>query len=374
MLDLVFGHHLTYVVLVAAVSAVAGAAVLLLTRRRSDRPWEYAAWTAFTTAAVLLTLWVKGDPSSGICTVNADVAEPLGTAQGLMNIALFVPIGLFGLRSVRRPVPAVLSAALLSGAIETVQAAVPAIGRYCDTSDLVANVAGGAVGVGLGLLSLRLSPRALPPWGVGRRSLAAVTLGVVSVLAGVLAGTARAQVVAHAEQSRPASAEQRAAVDRVVRQALGPGVRVRRVFVSDPLGGEERVAAELDPDATVLIAWPDQDDISFDLWGSRGPDGAPAGYPVTGVTGPVHDALGARRAADRYVAAHYPSAATAGRPLVEGAGEAPGAAWTVVYRYHDVRAPAPASLKVTVNGAGRLSGVHLSAVAPGSTGDSARPR
>ncbi|WP_328885524.1 VanZ family protein [Streptomyces sp. NBC_00316] len=366
LFSLVFGRHLMYLLLVGLASAAVYAVVALLLRRRTDRPWDYAAWAAFTTAALFLTLWIRPGGSSGMCVVNKDVWEPMGTAQGRMNFALFVPIGLFGLRAARRPVPPLLLSVVLSSGIESVQAAVPAIGRYCDTSDLLTNVAGAVVGVGVGVLSVRFSRRRLPPWGVRRRSMSAVAGAGFSAVACIVATTAGVRVVDHAEGTRTASAEQWAAVGTVVRQALGSGFRVKHTSDVTPYGldgVDQSVWAELEPAGMVHMAWPDRDSIDIDVQVHQSFGHPPTGYPVPGAAGPVHDPAAARRVADRYVASHYPAAVTAGA-RADRPEDQPEETWTVTYAYRDDRMPALASLRVTLNGAGRLRGVRLSATAP----------
>ncbi|MFJ9947277.1 VanZ family protein [Kitasatospora sp. NPDC091207] len=72
-----------------------------------------------------------------------------------LNVALFVPVGLAaalaGTR--RRAAVVLLGAAALPFAVELAQYAVPAIGRACDARDVRDNLAGLALGAGIGLLA-----------------------------------------------------------------------------------------------------------------------------------------------------------------------------------------------------------------------------
>lgn len=363
-----------YVVLVLLVSAAVFGGSGLLLRRRSDRPWSYAAWAAATTAALLLTLWVKTAATGAVmCVVNKDVWEPLGTPQGRMNLALFVPIGFFGLRAARRAVAPLSAAVLLSCAIECVQAVVPAIGRYCDTSDLVANTLGAIAGTGLGALSVRLGGRRLPPWGPRRRRVLAVTGAGCTAVACLLATAVDVRVVDHAEPSRAASPEQRAVLTDVVRRALGPDVRITNLSDFTPCGVDgvnEQAWADVEPDAWVAISWPGRDDVTIDVRGRTAADTQlPTGYAIPGAAGPVDGRAAARRVADRYVAARYPEEAETRRARVEPPEDGSTDAWTVTYPYRDADLPTVTSLRVTLNGAGRLRGVRLSGAAPG--GDAA---
>ncbi|KUL76574.1 MULTISPECIES: VanZ family protein [unclassified Streptomyces] len=369
MLDLVFGRHLMYVVLVVLVSAGVLVTAGVGLRRRLARPWEYAAWAASTTAALCLTLWAKTVATgSMMCIVGKDVLEPFGVAQGWMNLALFVPVGFFGLRAVRRPVLPLVSAALLSCGIETVQAVVPAIGRYCDTSDVVANGAGAIVGAGLGFVSVRLAGGRPLSRGVRRRRVpAAAGLGF-AVIACVLAATVDLRVVDHAEPARAATAEQRAVITDIVDRALGGDVRITKVSDVTPCGLDgvnETVSAELEPGGAVLMPWPDRSSVGIEVWERFASGGAPAGRRIPGAAGPVHDASAARRTADRYVAARFPGSADGARSAVDREGQGSWTTWTVAYPLHDDRLPGMNALRVTVNGSGRLLSVHLSATPPG---------
>ena len=72
---------------------------------------------------------------------------------------LFVaPVLLLGI-ALRRPVAALLAGTGASVAREVVQAAVPAIGRSCDTNDWLANTLGAVLGAALALVALRRAQR-----------------------------------------------------------------------------------------------------------------------------------------------------------------------------------------------------------------------
>ncbi|MFE0626185.1 VanZ family protein [Streptomyces sp. NPDC058864] len=356
-----------YLLLVALVSAAVLGVVATALRGRSDRPWTYGAWAATTTAALFLTLWLRPVGTGAVrCTVSKDVWESFGTTQGWMNVALFVPIGFLGVRAARRPLPPLLLSVLLACGIETVQACLPVIGRYCDTSDFVTNVTGAAAGAGAGLLSLRLAGSGLPPWPTRHRGFLAVTGAGFVAVACVLSTVVDVRVVDHAEPSRQASAEQQALIGQAVREALGDDVAIGRVSDNTPCGVDgvnEEVWAELEPTGIAFMSWPDKDRFVVDV--SMGPrtEAAAVGKPIPGAAGHVRDAAAAGRTAGRYVAAHYPAADTK-QPAVAHADDGTGGGtWTVTYPYRNDRMPAVTSLEVRVNSAGRLLGVRLAAPA-----------
>jgi uncharacterized membrane protein len=371
----VFSGHLPYVALAVLVSAAAGAVLGTVLRFRSDRPWAYAGWASFTLLALMLTWWVSGGiPSSGGCVINKDVGEPLGTPEGLMNLVMFVPIGFFGSRAARHPLPALLISALLSFVIEGVQAGIPAIGRHCDTSDLVTNVVGAVVGIGISELAARGFGRRPAPWTVRHRSVFVLTGSGFAAIAAAVAVAGGFRIVDHAEGTRAASAEQRAAVSLVVRQALGDGYRLTEATDNTPLDQPESVEAGFRqtpagktaaPDVTpvsVIMNWPGQDAIIFiqDL----------DGLPVPGSSVPVHDITSARHLADRYVATTaFGPAVTVTSPSVTRPDAGAPDGWIVAYPYHSGSAPKVASLRIALNSAGHLVGVRLSTTPPRTPGE-----
>ncbi|MEU6323786.1 VanZ family protein [Streptomyces sp. NPDC047009] len=373
MLALVFGRHLLYVLLVALVSAAALGIVWQGLRGRSDRPWAYAAWMASTTATLFLTLWFKTVSTGAVsCTVSKDLWEAFGTTQGWMNVALFVPIGFFGVRAARRPMPPLLLSVLLACGIETIQAVFPVIGRYCDTSDLITNAAGAAAGVGSGVLSLRLAGSQLSPWPTRRRWFPVATGAGFTAVACLMTTAVDLRVVDHAEPSRQASAAQQTVIGQAVHKALGDDFKIVRVMDSTPCGldgVDEQVWADLKPTGTASMSWPHPDRFQINVSVASRTEGMPAGYPIPGSARSVHDAASAARAAGRYVAAHYPTA-DAKRPVVDRADAGAGGTWTVTYPYRGDRMLAVTSLKVTVNAAGQLLEVDLSAV----TGSGSDPK
>lgn len=107
-----------------------------LTRRRLA--------SAYLLALAAVTLWPR-EPSGvevlPLCLICGD----RGTADAILNVLLFVPLGL--LAPVRRWVPALLLAAAVSAAIEALQLAVP--GRHPNPGDIAFNTLGAAAGFGL---------------------------------------------------------------------------------------------------------------------------------------------------------------------------------------------------------------------------------
>lgn len=101
-------------------------------------------------------------------------------AGWVLNLALFIPAGLFSMLAWRKPSRSIIGLALLSLAIECAQS-VMGLGAS-DPSDLLANTAGAAIGTGLGVAFVRLGgdgSRQLR--GEGRRMVLVVGASLVVV-------------------------------------------------------------------------------------------------------------------------------------------------------------------------------------------------
>lgn len=143
----------------------------LMRRPRITRVLLVAA--ALVVAA--LTLYPDGGPSPmRTCAVELPYLAPTAV-ESTANILLFVPGAFLAGIAWRRPVTAVLLTVAASAVIETVQALVLAIGRACDTSDLITNsigaILGGLCAYGATLRRRRLDARTLLAVGEDRYSL-----------------------------------------------------------------------------------------------------------------------------------------------------------------------------------------------------------
>ena len=129
---------------------------LLLARRRRVTAGLLAASVL---AVLLLTLLPDGEPRAGIgCAVQLPYLS-IDSVESLANVLLLAPTALLLATLLRRPVVGVVAAVALSAAIEGVQALVPAIGRACDTSDLLTNALGALLGGVLAFVAMRLAGR-----------------------------------------------------------------------------------------------------------------------------------------------------------------------------------------------------------------------
>ena len=109
-------------------------------------------------AVAALTLVPVDRETFATCTVQWTLPTP-ARVELFANLVLFVPPTLLAGVALRRPAVVALAASGLSAAIEGVQAAAPAIGRSCDTTDWLCNTIGALVGALLAWVALRLARR-----------------------------------------------------------------------------------------------------------------------------------------------------------------------------------------------------------------------
>lgn len=167
-----FAEALAVAAVVAAVFVTAGV-VMALRRRSERRPWVTSAARILTVGAALTAVVATAYPREGwllssdgdlvltpgrggLADLDQILAEPGSLAAALFfaNVLLYVPIGFFGAVGWHRRRMLVFLAALgLSLAVETLQLSV--LGRVAATDDVLLNVGGAVLGLGLATFVLR---------------------------------------------------------------------------------------------------------------------------------------------------------------------------------------------------------------------------
>ena len=137
-----------------------------------DRPRLAWALTGVSLLPVaVLTLLPVDRELYARCTVQFAFPTP-GRVELMANVVLFVaPLLLAGVAT-RRPLLALAAGTAGSAALEAVQAAVPGIGRSCDTGDWWCNTLGALVGAALAWAALRSARRGQPDSEGPLRSMA----------------------------------------------------------------------------------------------------------------------------------------------------------------------------------------------------------
>lgn len=109
MLQAVFNGRGEFVLIAAAVVIIVGLLGFLGARRYLQRPWPYAGLAAVLAAELSVTIFLPSPGHvSGQCVLNRNYGESFATEQGLLNLAMFVPIGFFGVLALRRVFPVFL--------------------------------------------------------------------------------------------------------------------------------------------------------------------------------------------------------------------------------------------------------------------------
>jgi len=154
------------------VSGAATVAVILVAVRASgavarhlESPRWIAALTLFGFGLVLVATLLPtlaaldGQPSSGVCDLSRVGLPPLRKLTSVnlvsLNVVLFVPLGVaVGLVPWNRGNMIVIVAAVsLTFVVETIQLALPILGRGCESADMIDNSLGLALGLVVGLLA-----------------------------------------------------------------------------------------------------------------------------------------------------------------------------------------------------------------------------
>ncbi|MEU6174991.1 VanZ family protein [Streptantibioticus parmotrematis] len=186
MLRAILGANPDLVPAFLVLAVLFGIAAWRLSRGRTPT-WATILFGISLAAELTATLFPTGKhaAASHVCYYSYDFAAAFGDQQGLMNVAMYVPLGLFGVLALRKPLAVVAGCLLLSATTETLQALIPHIGRACDSQDFVTNSVGAIVGVGAAYLWISARQRFLIPtrreavWAVAPLAVGAVALAIV---------------------------------------------------------------------------------------------------------------------------------------------------------------------------------------------------
>jgi hypothetical protein len=135
----------TALAIIAAICLGVGGWVL-----RHPVPGKRVAWVVSGLALLPifgLTLMPVTRTLYAVCVVQFQLPTSLRVGDVLANLVLFVPVAWFATLASRRPFVILVVGSLVSASLEAVQAAIPAIGRSCDTNDWFNNTIGVAIGV-----------------------------------------------------------------------------------------------------------------------------------------------------------------------------------------------------------------------------------
>ncbi|WP_316747457.1 VanZ family protein [Streptomyces herbicida] len=340
------------VLLVTSSSVLALAGFLLGHRINRPKRFSWALAGAGVGVALSATLTpAKGSSGySGTCTISKDFLGSVGTEQWLLNVALFAPVGLFFALAGASYAGSVVVSSTLSMAIEFTQAALPGIGRACDSNDFVANTLGALLGavclIVISLLRNSPSRERANASGGGRGLLA--TGGVMGVVA--IAGLFTTTMV-FVDSSTPiteASSSQERSVSHTL-EALSDRIHVTRTQISNlpnDYGAGQRTLVASWKNGNAEFSWPDAK--IHQLWSSTG-------IPLKGYsnhTG-IDNRTRAKTLAAKLVSGNFPWASAATEVSADPDPQFRGA-WRVTYRQRRDGVIMPLHFAVTFSKDGRL--------------------
>jgi hypothetical protein len=352
VLSAVFRGHPYELVATIVLSLLAAAGAFAHSRSKGRRPWPYAAFSASITAALCLTLWRSGSTTPSQCTVNRDLLEPFLTEQGLLNAALFVPIGVFGVLATRHPLAVALAAPLLSATIEVVQTTSSFVARGCDSSDLEMNTFGAVTGVLATCLALVLIEVPVHQVKYRARVIWRSAGSVAAINALVLVFFVHL-VFTDSTSLEFATPDKSSAAKSAVRTAFGNHYRISAVQYRKGYGGTPGTLFITLDKGSAELSWPDKQEFTASL----APDGTSGAsyFPVTGITGRPRNAADAEAIATAYAAHRYPWGLTQSQPHSEPVGDNAELGWMISWRRTHGAILMPMRLDIQIDRSGRVS-------------------
>ncbi|WP_326700986.1 VanZ family protein [Streptomyces sp. NBC_01754] len=353
MLEAVFKGQGAFVLIATGAAAIA-ALLGYLVARRYARPWAYAGLAAALTAEIGVTLLLPsaGD-TSGRCVVNRDLTEPFATEQGLLNLAMFLPLGFLGVLAVRRVVPVLLGVSLLSVVTELCQGLLPWTGRSCDSSDVQMNVLGAALGTLAGAVSLRAARRELRPTTAALRPTL-VAFGAGFLACAVVGSVWITPVCVDSTSLRFASGAEKEAARQAVTAAFEGYGRIANVQVRPGQeGGTDTLLIALETGFAEL-SWPDREQFSADFQELPEEPG-PVGFPVPGSAAAPRSADDALRTATSYARARFPWALSGATATSTPVGPQAELGWVVAWRSRVDGVVMPTRLDVRIDPRGHVA-------------------
>ncbi|MEU9847284.1 VanZ family protein [Streptomyces sp. NPDC047985] len=342
-----------FVLIAVTVVIIAGLLGFLGARRHLQRPWSYAGFAAVLAAELSVTIFLPSPGHvSGQCVLNRNYGESFATEQGLLNLAMFVPIGFFGVLAVRRVLPVFLGGALLSVVTELCQALAPWVGRSCDSSDVQMNV----LGAGLGTLTAWASVRATR----GEILPARATLKPTAIIFG--AGFLACAVVwklwitplaLDSTSLQIAGGDEKAQARQVLATAFDDHFDIANVQLQSGQNGASDILLITLETGFAELSWPDKEQLTVSLESSSRP--GPGSFPVTGASSAPKNADDALRIAKKYVAERFPWGLEDSHVKTFPVGDKAEFGWMISWRSRIDGVLMPMRLDVQINRAGRVS-------------------
>ena len=207
-----------------------GLAAWRIARRCVLPRWATLLFGVSLAGELTATLYPTGHTSAAslVCSFSKDFAGAFTDEQGLLNVAMYVPVALFATAAFGRPLAVLTGCWVLSAGTETLQALLPGIGRACDSDDFVTNATGAAIGVALACAWLAAQGTfRLPTARQAYLASAPLALGAV-VLGGLQSAFITPEWPGGTLNNNPA-ANRRALAEKDAVLLLGPDTKVIKV-------------------------------------------------------------------------------------------------------------------------------------------------
>ncbi|WP_432085523.1 VanZ family protein [Streptomyces sp. bgisy095] len=363
MFTAIFQNHLGYLTACSLTALVLGGATWFFVHRLAKPQGVWWAGLIATLTGVLGVTFMGGGPAGETCVINHQFAQPFHTTQGLWNLAMTVPLGLFAVLAVRRPLPVLVGVITLPLAIEFTQATVDGLGRVCDSSDAQMNILGGLLGVIAAAVALRTRRESLD-WHAGAKP--SLIAAAVILLAGTgLARPAVSFTNVDGTGLSTASADQRRAVEKAVNEAFGNRYVLAHVYDQPCVGAPctnvlftllSRDENHPQVFGNGTLSWPDKNRLNIMLEDSGSP--TVMGYPIPGAKRPVNDE-DAYAIASAYIKDRYPWAVDATVHTTNPVGAQAGLGWITGWRWLNDDVLMPQTLDVQVGKTGTVSQVNV---------------
>ncbi|MFR9755453.1 VanZ family protein [Streptomyces sp. TR06-5] len=353
MFSAIFHEQTVFVVVASLAVLLVAAACYVLADRYAERAWSWATLGAAVAAEVALTLFLSGgngNSGTGKCVVNHNYAEPFATTQGLLNLALFIPIGAFGVLASRRLLPVLAGGIGLTVVTEFLQTLLPGVSRGCDSSDLQMNALGATAGALATYGILRASGRIVKPANAAAKPTAIAALAGLAPTA-VIWNFWITPVHVDATSLQSANDAQREAAEKALSRAFDDRQNVVEIqFSPGVAGGSQAVLIALES-GSARLSWPDTSRFTATLEASNRTTNA--SFPVKGVTHKPATQEDAESIARHYVQERYPWATHDANVQVNPVGEL---GWIVSWRrLNSDDVLMPMRLDVQINTEGRVS-------------------
>ncbi|MFE0091823.1 VanZ family protein [Streptomyces sp. NPDC058991] len=318
----------------------------VLVARAKNRPLAAPTLLAVSVAGVFAVTLLPGNAGNameGLCDTGRPI-HMLTSSSALLNIALFIPVALFGVLVFRRPLTVAAVGIVASGTIELIQAT-GSLGRACSATDMAANATGAILGVSIATVSFRLRGTRTSHlvrdlcWGVG-----IAVVGTAGLAGWFHSGVTSVDVVATMDrrddhlQSLDGSDEWMATA---VEDVFGKGTVTKE---SNAEFSGERTRISVKTDRGELVGWwPDK---SLErAWASDN----------RGEAGDLTEAQ-VRSAGHKFAQRQFPDSVAGSRESLTGMGEGSSKVYVLTYRRYVKSVMMPMRLDVTVTSAGRIMG------------------